>query len=55
MQATYPWSVSVQADTDCHEEKDLQASSGGGNGDVIVVASLVRGVGSVRAANTTIV
>ena len=44
MQATYPWSVSVQADTDCHADKGLQGSSGGGNGDVIVVTSPTRGV-----------
>ena len=30
--------------TSCHAEKGQQASSGGGNGDVIIVASRVRGV-----------
>ena len=38
-QATYLWSISVQADTDCHVEKGLRASSRGSNRDVIVVAS----------------
>ena len=44
MQDTYTSSVSVQADTNCHTEKGQQASSGGGNGDIIIVASPARGV-----------
>ena len=38
-QATYLWSISVHSDTDCYVEKGLRASSRGGNGGIIVVAS----------------